>query len=84
MHSDAFGNVGLCTYMYICQQIHAVNALPSLNLLLSVICCLLFEFIKCSSVACYIQQAVMQTEQFMLFQKRHMEAGPSFDQECFF
>ena len=45
----AFGCVGLCTYVriciYICRQKNRLfNALLLENLLLSVICCLLFEF----------------------------------------
>ena len=49
----AFGRIGLCTYVYIyvCQQKNRLfSALPPKNLLLNVICCLLFEFkrLQCS------------------------------------
>ena len=68
----AFGGISLCTYVricvYICQQKRLFSALLLANFLLSVICCLLFEFkrLQCG----LLHPASCTTEQLMLFQIR--------------
>ena len=51
-----FGRVSLCVYICMSTKNRLFSALlPLENLLLSVICCLLFLCLNTSSVVCYVQ-----------------------------